>query len=83
MAETEQSLFGIDMYKYVFLDENGKVVNVIRGNHDDNTIKMFLSDFNVLFNAVDVKTVSEDSNVWIGWIFDGKSFVKPAEEIAE
>lgn len=82
-VETEPLLFGINMYKYLFLDVNGKVVNVIRGNHDSNTIKMFLNDFSVLFNAVDVKTVGEDSPVWINWVFDGESFIKPLEEVAE
>lgn len=83
MAATEQLLYGGDMKRYLFVNEQNTVVHLIEGNHSPETLDMFLHDFGILFGAVGYEEIDLPSDVWLDWTFDGSEFSKPVVEVIE
>lgn len=77
---TVQSSSGGNMKRYLFLDDQNKVVHLVEGNHSQELMDAFLRDFSIMFNAVGYEEVDLPNDVWIDWTFDGTSFIKPEVE---
>ena len=71
------------MKRYLFLNDQNKVVHLVEGNHSQELVDAFLRDFSIMFNAVGYEEVDLPSDVWIDWTFDGTSFIKPVESPVE
>jgi hypothetical protein len=80
MVATEPSSFGGDMKRYLFINDQNTVVHLIEGDHNAETLDVFLNDFGIIFGAIGYEEVDLPSDVWLDWTFDGESFNKPVLE---
>lgn len=68
--------------KHIFYDANGFVKQVIVADLTTDVLEIFLKDYSILFGAVGVESVPPDSEVWIGWTWNGSEFIAPPEPVA-
>lgn len=59
--------------KYVFLNKDNVVVNVILGNLDNSQKQQFLNDYYILFGATSVNEELENTFVYMGGTYDKKN----------
>jgi hypothetical protein len=63
--------------RYVFLNQDSIVVNVIVGELTPEQLGGFLDDYAKLFGATQVIAVGDEQPVWIGGSYTGGEFTPP------
>lgn len=70
--------------KYIFIDSNDLVVQVIDGNLDENEKNIFLLNYSSLFNAISFVEKNDDEKVFIGGKYiNGEFFPVEQKELVE
>jgi hypothetical protein len=64
--------------KYVFLNADGLVVQIIAGALDADQQAQFLSDYRSLFGATSLVEIEVTETAWIGGTYVDGSFLPPA-----
>jgi hypothetical protein len=64
--------------KYVFLNADGVVVQIIAGTLDAAQQEQFLSDYRSLFGATSVVEIEVTETAWMGGTYVDGSFLPPA-----
>ena len=65
--------------KYVFINADGIVVQVITGALDAKTQAQFLSDYRTIFGAEQIVEVDAATLVWIGGTYTDGVFAEPPQ----
>lgn len=67
------------MTRYVFLNADGIVLQVIVGELNAQQQAQFLNDYSVLFGATEILAVDEQTSVWVGGTYTEGVFMAPPQ----
>ena len=67
------------MTRYVFLNADGIVLQVIVGELNAQQQAQFLNDYSVLFGATQILAVDEQTSVWVGGTYTEGVFMAPPQ----
>lgn len=69
------------MTRYAFINADSIVVQVISGALNVEQQEQFLRDYSVIFGAVQIIEVEDDTRIWIGGRYDSDAgFLPPAPQ---
>ena len=68
------------MNRQVFWDANNVVVNIIVGSLTEAHQQQFLADYSIMYGAVGVIEVDEQTMVWLGGTYTQGEFAPPEPE---
>ena len=67
------------MTRYVFLNADGIVLQVIVGELNAQQQAQFLNDYSVLFGATQILAVDGETSVWVGGTYTEGVFMAPPQ----
>jgi hypothetical protein len=63
--------------RFVFINSDGIVVQVIIGELNEQQQAQFLRDYAILFGATQIVAVDAETSVWIGGSYTDGTFTEP------